>query len=141
MSATPTVAIEPPTDELLATIGDGLGSFNDAASGRSTDTEEFVVSVRDVHDVMRGGAYCSVGFAALFVKWLWLDDTVRGAGIGRTVMAAGEAEARRRGARMAHLDTFNFQARGFYEKLGYREFGRLDYPIGAITRFYMVKDL
>jgi hypothetical protein len=29
---------------------------------------------------------------------------------------------------IAWLDTFSFQARGFYEKLGYEEFGQLDYP-------------
>ena len=43
-------------------------------------------------------------------------------------MGRAEALARERGCHSAWLDTFSFQARGFYEKLGYQEFGRLDYP-------------
>jgi ribosomal protein S18 acetylase RimI-like enzyme len=39
------------------------------------------------------------------------------------------------------LETFSFQAPGFYRKLGYSEFGRLaDYPPGH-TRFYYQKSL
>jgi hypothetical protein len=39
------------------------------------------------------------------------------------------------------LDTFSFQARGFYEKLGYCVFGTLDdYPPGH-SRFYLTKRL
>ena len=42
-----------------------------------------------------------------------------------------ESEAARRGCHSSHLDTFDFQALGFYEKLGYRTFGELDdYPPG-----------
>ena len=52
-----------------------------------------------------------------------------------------EAEAIRRGCKGAYLDTFSYQARPFYEKLGYEVFGTLDdYPTGH-QRFYMRKRL
>ena len=39
------------------------------------------------------------------------------------------------------MDTFSFQARPFYEKLGYRVFGQLpDYPRGQ-TRYFLAKAL
>jgi GNAT superfamily N-acetyltransferase len=53
---------------------------------------------------------------------------LRGKGIGRELMRRAEALARERGCHSAWLDTFSFQSRRFYEKLGYEEFGRLDYP-------------
>ena len=52
-----------------------------------------------------------------------------------------EAEAVVRGCHGAWLDTFDFQARGFYEKLGYTCFAELpEYPIGH-SRFFMKKPL
>jgi len=45
------------------------------------------------------------------------------------------------GCRISHLDTFDFQAKGFYEKLGYTVFGVLeDCPEGH-NRYYMSKKL
>jgi hypothetical protein len=56
-------------------------------------------------------------------------------------MTETEVEARRRGCHSAYLDTFDYQARPFYEKLGYVVFGTLeDYPKGH-QRFYMMKKL
>jgi hypothetical protein len=47
----------------------------------------------------------------------------------------------RRGCVGVWLDTFSFQARGFYEKLGYRVFGEVaDYPPGH-TRHFLKKSL
>jgi hypothetical protein len=43
-------------------------------------------------------------------------------------MAQAEARAVERGYHSAWLDTFSFQARGFYERLGYQQFGSLVYP-------------
>ena len=51
-----------------------------------------------------------------------------GRGVGRELMDRAETRARERGCHSAWLDTFSFQARGFYEKRGYEEFGQLDYP-------------
>ena len=73
---------------------------------------------------LAGETYCGW----LFVKYLWVSDGLRGRGVGRELMTRAEVLARERGCHSAHLDTFSFQALGFYEKLGYQEFARLDYP-------------
>ena len=60
-------------------------------------------------------------------------------GYGRSLLAKAEAEAKARGCLNAHLDTFDFQALGFYERLGYRIFGKLaGYP-GSHTRLFLEK--
>jgi hypothetical protein len=52
-----------------------------------------------------------------------------------------EAEAARRGCRTITLDTFSFQAPGFYQKLGYRVVGVYeDCPVG-FSRIYLQKGL
>ena len=50
-------------------------------------------------------------------------------------MVHAEARARDRGCHSAWLDTFSFQAPGFYQKLGYEEFGHLDYRPGHQRHF------
>ena len=85
---------------------------------------------------LAGDTYCGW----LFVKYLWVSENLGGRGVGRDLMAAAETRAHERGCHSAWLDTFSFQARGFYEKLGYEEFGRLDYP-PAHHRHFMRKRL
>ena len=56
-------------------------------------------------------------------------------------MHEAEAEAVRRGCASAYLDTFDFQARPFYERLGYQLFGQLDdFPPGG-SRYFLRKRL
>ncbi len=76
----------------------------------------------------------------LEIRGLWVEPDRRGQGIGRRLLGALEAEAVRRGCGRAALDSYGFQAPGFYAALGYREWGRLDYPNGA-GRHFFVKDL
>ena len=72
-----------------------------------------------------------LAFEWLFVNWLWVADSYRKHGVGSQLMGGAEAAARAQGCRAAYLDTFTFQAPKFYERLGYREFGRLnDFPPG-----------
>lgn len=79
----------------------------------------------------------------LAINIVWIDERYRGRHLGERMIDAAEEEARRRGCRHVQLDTFSFQARPFYEKLGYRVYGSLaDFPTGSgHTRYYMTKDL
>jgi hypothetical protein len=56
-------------------------------------------------------------------------------------MKRAELYAVERGCTDAFLDTFSFQARPFYEKLGYHVFGTLEnYPTGH-QHYFMTKQL
>jgi GNAT superfamily N-acetyltransferase len=64
----------------------------------------------------------------LFIRDLWVSDALRGKGVGRELRASAEARAFERGCHSAWVNTFSFQAPGFYLKLGHMVFGELDYP-------------
>lgn len=88
-----------------------------------------------------GGASGYTHWDWLFVSHLWVDEARRHHGLGSTLMGEIEEAAARRGARAAHLDTYDFQALGFYQARGYRIFGQLDdYPPGH-TRYFLTREL
>ncbi len=88
-----------------------------------------------------GGLSGHVSYGWLFVELLWVTEEARCKGQGRSLMLAAEKMARSQGAQHAWVDTFSFQARSFYEKLGYVVFGELeDYPPGH-SRYFLRKRL
>ena len=116
----------------------GLIAFNRAATGRS-DGRPLAVLIRDAEGATIGGLWGWTGLDWLHVELLYVPDDLRGTGTGRDFMQRAEVEARARGCRGIWLDTFSFQARGFYEKLGFEAFGQIDdYPAGH-QRFFMRK--
>ena len=77
----------------------------------------------------------------LLVDILWLDEPLRGAGLGTKLLRQAEAEAQEAGCSRAVLDTLEFQALPFYERHGYSVFGVLeDYPPG-FRRYHLQKKL
>ncbi len=88
-----------------------------------------------------GGLTGSTNWGWLRVDLLAVDKKARGANHGSRLLSMAEDLARDRGCKYSYLNTFSFQARGFYEQHGYRVFGMLDnFPSGA-TRFFMKKTL
>ena len=73
------------------------------------------------------------------VSVLWVDEAYRKQGLGTQLLADVEKDFRENGCNIVLLDTFDWQARGFYEKHGYSVFGTLeDCPKGH-CRYYMKK--
>lgn len=130
--------IESPGDETYAELNARLVAFKEA--NVPSRPGRFTVIARDETAALCGGVRGMVKMGLVEVRGLWLEDKSRGTGLGRKIMVALEDEARRRGATRAALDTYDFQARAFYEHIGYRLFGSLNYPAG-VERFYLAKDL
>jgi GNAT superfamily N-acetyltransferase len=121
-------------------VEEGLIAFN-AAHGSLRDVPALTVALRDASGAIHGGLLGAVVWQWLYVDSLWVADEHRGRGYGSRLLQAAEEEAVRLGCHSAHLDTFEFQARPFYEKLGYRVFGELpDYPDGH-ARYFLWKRL
>ena len=111
-------------------VRDGLALYNVDRTGQDY-WRSVKLFVRDDTGLIRGGLTGDIWGGWLHVQILWLEESLRGTGLGRRLIEAAEAEARNAGCRYAHLDTHSFQAPVFYRKLGYEEFGRLkDSPLG-----------
>ena len=116
-----------PSIEDRRVLSDALGEFNEPFLPKA-DPHSVAVLVRGSDGELRAGLDGFTYAGWLFIRYLWVDAELRRSGVGRALMAEAEREARRLGCHSVWVDTFSFQAPGFYAKLGYREFGRLDYP-------------
>jgi GNAT superfamily N-acetyltransferase len=121
-------------------VNGGLLEFNEARLGPSNKEDvRFVLRADD--GAVVGGLLGVIRWRWLYVSKLWVADSARGQGNGSKLMAAAEEWARERGCTDVSLDTFEFQARPFYEKLGYKIFGTLEgYPPGY-RQYFLTKHL
>lgn len=88
-----------------------------------------------------GGLWGRCSYRWLFVEYLAVPEAYRGLDHGTALMQRAETIARAEGCVGVWLDTFSFQARGFYEKLGFTLCGQIDdFPPGH-QRFFLQKRL
>lgn len=127
-------------EEVRKAIVAPLVEYNSSQAGPSQN-RPIVVLVRDRENAVVGGLWGHTGYEWLFTQLLVVPASLRGRGVGTEIMQLAEREAVDRGCHGAWLDTFEFQARGFYERMGYECFGELpNYPRG-FSRFFMKKRL
>jgi GNAT superfamily N-acetyltransferase len=126
-----------PRAEDVAEIRAGLMAYNEAAVGPAV-VQPFALYVRDRDGTIRGGLVGYLAWRWLYVDLLWVDEPLRGNGYGTELLTEAERVAREAGCVAARLDTYEFQARPFYERHGYAVYGVLEgYP--ADTRQYFLR--
>ena len=135
--------IEPCENENIKKNIDGINDFNlgiiPAVSARWTPLE-FVIKDkvgREIAGILAGIGYWN----GLEIKILWVDENYRNNGLATKLLNYVETTAKEKGATISMLDTFDFQAPGFYLKNGYDQIGEInDFPKGH-KRIYFSKKL
>jgi GNAT superfamily N-acetyltransferase len=140
MGVTYRLSIEPDAKpEDLQVIRDSLNEFNMVVTG-DRNYRPLVIFVRDENDTIVGGVLTDIWGGWMHISYLWIAEPLRKQGYGKQLIAMAEDEARAQNCRGIYLETFDFQAPLFYQKLGYTVFGELaDFPIGY--SFYYLKKL
>ncbi len=137
-----TITVQDFVDEaVLDGIGNPLEAFNSSRAGDDNHIP-LAILIRDRANHRILGGLCGDSFYDwLFIKLFFIPETLRGHGLGQRLLTQAEAIARARACTGIWLDTFEFQARGFYEKQGFTLFGTLpDHPKGY-NRYFLQKRL
>ena len=129
-----------PRAEDIAQVRAGLMAFNEGAVGPAT-VIPVALYLREGEGSIRGGLTGFLAWDWLSVDLLWVDAALRGQGYGSALLTQAEQLARDAGCVAVRLDTYDFQARPFYERHGYVVWGVLEgYPAGRRT-FHLRKSL
>lgn len=131
---------ESPTGADIDRLRDGLKEHSTSFVDQP-GFEPLAILARSADGSLVGGAYAFVNWNWIDISLLWVAETHRGQGLGSRLLLGLESAARDKGCRNAHLETFSYQARVFYERHGYKRFASLpDYPPGH-ERVYLQKPL
>jgi GNAT superfamily N-acetyltransferase len=144
MAATSPLIVVPdePQDSDRADVLAALVRYNNEAAGRPSGAQPLAILIKDPEtQATIGGLWGRSAYDWLFVEYFAIPDQFRNQDLGSKLLAQAEDIARARGCIGVWLDTYSFQAPGFYAKQGYEIFGTLgDYPKGH-SRYYLKKML
>lgn len=119
-----------PTEAEFHAIFRALDAATAAVAGPS-GLRPLAVLLRDETGAVSGGLWGRTLYAWLLIEMLIVPAPLRGRGLGTALVRTAAAAARARGCIGIVVDTFDFQAPGFYQRLGFAAFGvQEEFPPG-----------
>lgn len=106
--------------------------------------------MRDFHDYhfhiqldgrIIAGIVAASTMDTLEVEFLFVEEAYRGRGLGQQLLEHVEKLARQDGLRRILLNTYSFQAPGFYQKLGYQPIAEIAPCFGDFCQYFFVREL
>jgi GNAT superfamily N-acetyltransferase len=138
-SPTIRTATQPAEADRQAII-EALVAYNDRAGGPS-NYQPMAILIQDESGATVGGLWGKTVYDWLFVELFVVPESLRRQKLGSEILTQAESIARQRGCIGVWLDTYDFQARGFYERCGYELFGTIDDHPRNGRRFFLKKRL
>ena len=138
MPERPLVVEESPAPEDLKALRQGLIDYNLARIDRPLATDVAAFVRVDMGRVV-AGVNGEIRWGWLFVDRLWVDDGLRGQGLGSKLLLLAEEACQARGVTRIMTDTSDFQAPAFYQKHGFETFATLDNRPPGHRSYFMRK--
>jgi len=120
----------------LAKLEEQVAAAATAAAG-ARDEQEFGIFLRDNDGRMLAGISGLIWGRCCELQAMWVTESLRGRGLARGLIAAAEAEARRRDCALVAFHAYDLLVPGLYKRLGYETVGVIEgYPPGSAARWY-----
>jgi GNAT superfamily N-acetyltransferase len=128
-----------PTLTDIDVIQKGINHFNSEKVGESP--KEFCIYLRDDSNTIQGGIFAVSYSDSIHIILMWMDEKLRSKGFGTKLIKAAEEEGIKRKCAYSYVDTFSFQAEGFYRKCGYQPIGNINNALFDYSRVFLKKPL
>ena len=128
-----------PAREDYNVVHQAMVKFNTENFGQSPGF--FYYFLKDEAGEVQGGVFGQIYKNTIFIDSLWVHDSLRGQGYGSELMHKAELLAKSKGCKYATTDTFDFQARPFYEKNGYVVIADMPDFYNGCQRWFLRKTL
>jgi GNAT superfamily N-acetyltransferase len=128
-------------DEAYMPIWEPLLAFNQQVVGNAAGQAFAQVITLDDREEVLGGLWGQSLWGSFYVGLTFVPEALRGTGVGSGLIRRAEDVARDRDCHVMWVDTYEFQAREFYERHGFEIFGQIDGPAPMFPRYFMKKSL
>ena len=121
-------------------LGNLIRAYNQSKREPSK-SEPLNIYVEDEQGNLIAGMVAETFGNWLEIEYLYVQENLRGQGLGSNILNRAEKEARERKCKYSFVNTYQFQAPDFYKKHGYEEvFALKEYPYTG-ERYYYTKAL
>lgn len=135
------ISIDIEENEVISrVIFENLKKFNESIIGKY-EAKPFIIYVSNNASVVIGGLRGDIFGKLCRVFTVWIDEKYRHKGLGRSLFKKLDNFAIENECKIIQLDTAEFQAKDFYEKLGYTVVATLPENFMGFTSYILRKTL
>ncbi|WP_392537165.1 GNAT family N-acetyltransferase [Legionella sp. 227] len=127
-------------DVVAKIIYENLKKFNESIIG-NYEAKPFIIHAQNEVSEVLGGIKGDIFGKLCRVFTVWIHEQYRRQGLGRELFEQLDVFAKENHCQMIQLDTAEFQAKGFYQKLGYQVIATLPDNFMGYTSYILRKNL
>ena len=127
-------------EEQIEEIEDKLSAYDQAFIKLKLDGN-IQIGIKENGKIIAGLDACMTAFRILYVSTVFVEEPYRRKGYGTKLMQEMESRAKKMGANIIRLDTFNWQGKDFYEAIGYEMVGSYENKFDGYSEHFFLKRL